>query len=65
MHEVESVCDQVTLIDKGVTQFNGDVADFRAIGNGNDLYSSFLALVDEPSSQPEQSDIKQQAFVGA
>ena len=65
LHEVESVCDQVTLIDKGVTQFNGDVADFRAIGNGNDLYSSFLALVDESSSQSEQSDIKQQAFVGA
>ncbi|MEE4244228.1 MAG: ATP-binding cassette domain-containing protein [Kangiellaceae bacterium] len=46
LHEVESVCDQVTLIDKGITQFDGTVDEFRAKGNGQDLYTSFLNLVE-------------------
>lgn len=45
LHEVESVCDQVTLIDKGITQFSGTVEEFRQKGEGHDLYSSFLSLV--------------------
>jgi sodium transport system ATP-binding protein len=50
LHEVDSVCDQVTLIDKGITQFEGTLAEFRALGDGNDLYSSFLSLVTEAAS---------------
>jgi sodium transport system ATP-binding protein len=54
LHEVDSVCDNVTLIDKGITQFEGTLQQFRALGNGNDLYSSFLSLVE--SAQAFDSD---------
>ncbi|NVJ50038.1 MAG: ATP-binding cassette domain-containing protein [Gammaproteobacteria bacterium] len=53
LHEVESVCDQVTLIDKGETKFSGNVDQFRGHGNGQDLYSAFLALVAQESSSKE------------
>ncbi|WP_144391368.1 ATP-binding cassette domain-containing protein [Pleionea sediminis] len=58
LHEVESVCDHVTLIDKGITQFSGTVDEFRAKGGGKDLYSSFLALVS--SGEEHQTPAKQQ-----
>ncbi len=63
LHEVESVCDHVTLIDKGITQFNGSLAEFRALGNGGDLYSSFLSLVEggvqsESATKPEVETVE-------
>ncbi|NVJ59656.1 MAG: ATP-binding cassette domain-containing protein [Gammaproteobacteria bacterium] len=64
LHEVESVCDQVTLIDKGITQFNGSVEEFRNKGQGQDLYSSFLALVNQANSSIDGSNFTQQENVG-
>ncbi len=55
LHEVDSVCDAVTLIDKGITQFSGTVNEFRSLGEGGDLYSSFLALISKSESQNQNS----------
>ncbi len=55
LHEVDSVCDAVTLIDKGITQFSGTVNEFRSLGEGGDLYSSFLALISKSETQNQNS----------
>ncbi|WMS88552.1 ABC transporter ATP-binding protein [Pleionea litopenaei] len=58
LHEVESVCDQVTLIDKGQTCFVGTTDEFRALGGSDDLYSSFLTLVGGDASSGGHSKVE-------
>lgn len=47
LHEVEQLCDQVCLIDLGVSKFFGTTDEFAKISESGDLYSSFLKLVEE------------------
>lgn len=44
LDEVAALCDRVVVIDKGVSTFSGNIADFTAIGQGN-LRQAFLSIL--------------------
>lgn len=44
LDEVSELCDWVTVIDQGVTKFNGDLASFAALSDGS-LHQSFLTSI--------------------
>jgi sodium transport system ATP-binding protein len=46
LHEVEKLCDKVTLIDRGKTRFYGSLESFKSVSQTNSLYDSFLELTD-------------------
>jgi sodium transport system ATP-binding protein len=47
LHEVERLCDRVALIDRGVSKFNGTLSKFKSLGNGSDLRTTFIKLVNQ------------------
>ncbi|NVK22382.1 MAG: ATP-binding cassette domain-containing protein [Kangiellaceae bacterium] len=47
LHEVERLCDDVTLIDLGETKFNGTTAQFAALSDDGNLYDAFLKTVND------------------
>lgn len=44
LDEVAELCDHVTIIDKGVTQFNGSLDAFKNLSQGS-LHDSFMAAI--------------------
>ncbi len=45
LHEVERLCDRVTLIDRGLSKFNGTLNEFRGIERSGDLKTTFINIV--------------------
>lgn len=45
LHEVEKLCDKVVLIDKGETQFNGTLNEFKQASPEQNLYDSFMQII--------------------
>ena len=45
LHEVERLCDRVTLIDQGETRFDGSLSDFETLDPSGDLYEVFVGLI--------------------
>ena len=45
LHEVEQLCDHVAVIDKGVSSFFGSIDEFRALADDQNLYHSFMSLI--------------------
>ena len=41
LDEVDELCDRVTVIDQGISKFDGDIEQFRALANGS-LHQAFL-----------------------
>jgi sodium transport system ATP-binding protein len=44
LDEVEELCDWVTVIDQGVSKFNGDISAFAELATGS-LHQSFIASI--------------------
>ncbi len=44
LDEVNEICDRVTVIDQGATQFEGELTEFRACGDGS-LHQAFLSCL--------------------
>ncbi|MDF2180258.1 ATP-binding cassette domain-containing protein [Aliiglaciecola sp. CAU 1673] len=44
LDEVEELCDRVTVIDQGLTRFDGDLASFQAL-SGDNLHKAFLTCL--------------------
>ncbi|NCP66577.1 MAG: ATP-binding cassette domain-containing protein [Paraglaciecola sp.] len=44
LDEVDELCDRVTVIDKGSSMFDGDIASFRALADGS-LHKAFLTSI--------------------
>lgn len=55
LDEVEELCDVVTVIDQGVTKFNGDIAAFKNLAN-NSLHQSFLNSIKPASDQVQATE---------
>jgi sodium transport system ATP-binding protein len=47
LHEVEKLCDRVCIINQGTTAFSGTTAEMRALGGSNDLYESFVQVINQ------------------
>lgn len=45
--EVEELCDRVTVIDKGVSQFDGSLEGFKGLAVGGNLHAAFLATIQQ------------------
>lgn len=45
LHEVERLCDRVTLIDRGLSKFDGTLNEFRGIERSGDLKTTFINIV--------------------
>ena len=45
LHEVERLCDGVTLIDKGISCFSGSIEEFKQQDQERSLYTAFLKFV--------------------
>ncbi len=45
LDEVQELCEKVVVIDKGRSQFDGDIASFKALAN-NSLHQSFMSVID-------------------
>ena len=58
LHEVEKLCDNVVLIDKGETQFSGTLDDFRGLESSGNLYDVFVNLVSDESSSSKTLEEK-------
>jgi len=54
LHEVEKLCDRVVLINEGVTQFNGTLAEFKSLSDTANLYDVFVKLVDTKSTNNQE-----------
>lgn len=50
LDEVASLCDRVVVIDKGVSAFSGNLAEFAALGEGGDLRQAFLAVLNHQTA---------------
>ncbi|MCO7225429.1 ABC transporter ATP-binding protein [Pleionea sp. CnH1-48] len=46
LHEVEQLCDRVTVINEGIASFSGLIDEFRAHDESGNLYNAFLKLID-------------------
>lgn len=52
LDEVASLCDRVVVIDKGISAFSGDLAEFKALAPTGDLRDAFLAVLkQQPNEQ--------------
>lgn len=61
LDEVEELCDAVTVIDQGVTKFNGDIDAFKSLANDS-LHQAFLNSIrtsSEGTSAPHQELAKE------
>lgn len=47
LHEVEKLCDRVTLINNGKNQFDGSLTEFKALSDSENLYDTFVSLVSQ------------------
>ncbi|MFA3789811.1 ATP-binding cassette domain-containing protein [Aliiglaciecola sp. SL4] len=47
LSEVEELCDRVTIIDNGVSQFNGSLDEFRGQAPNKNLHAAFLATIQQ------------------
>lgn len=47
LHEVEKLCDRVCIINQGRTAFSGTTAALRAHNGNDDLYASFVQVVEQ------------------
>ena len=47
LHEVDKLCDRVCIINRGVTSFNGTLAELRQRGGSDDLYDAFVAVINQ------------------
>ena len=47
LHEIEHLCDKVVFIHQGISNFEGSLAEFRALQGSGDLYEVFLQLSGE------------------
>ncbi|EHR39420.1 MULTISPECIES: ABC transporter ATP-binding protein [Alishewanella] len=45
LDEVASLCDRVVVIDKGISAFSGDLAEFKALAPAGDLRDAFLSVL--------------------
>lgn len=45
LDEVAALCDQVVVINEGISAFAGSMTDFRALTDNNDLRQSFLSVL--------------------
>ncbi|EIW89805.1 ABC transporter [Alishewanella agri BL06] len=51
LDEVASLCDRVVVIDKGISAFSGDLAEFKALAPTGDLRDAFLAVLKQQSNE--------------
>lgn len=54
LDEVAELCDQVSVIDEGVSKFNGSVAEFSALAPDS-LHKAFLASIDKQSAAQKEA----------
>lgn len=45
LDEVASLADRVVVIDKGISAFSGDIAQFRSLADNGDLRNAFLSVL--------------------
>ena len=65
LDEVAELCDSVTVIDQGVTKFNGDIEAFRNLADGS-LHQAFLNSIKSESQAPQiDADADLQPQVGS
>ncbi|MDO6710986.1 ATP-binding cassette domain-containing protein [Aliiglaciecola sp. 2_MG-2023] len=50
LSEVEELCDRVTVIDKGISQFDGSLDEFRRQAIDGNLHDAFLATIQKGES---------------
>jgi sodium transport system ATP-binding protein len=47
LDEVAALCDRVVVINQGSSVFSGSIGDFKALANGDDLRSAFMAVINQ------------------
>lgn len=47
LHEVEKLCDNVVMIDEGISKFNGSLSEFKQKSDSGNLYDVFVNLVNK------------------
>lgn len=55
LDEVAELCDRVTVIDQGITCFDGDLASFKAL-SGDNLHQAFLVSIGRTADRLQQGD---------
>lgn len=54
LDEVASLCDRVVVIDKGISAFSGDIAQFKALSDKGDLREAFLSVLNGSQQLQQQ-----------
>lgn len=47
LDEVAALCDRVVVINQGTSAFSGTLDEFKALANGDDLRSAFMAVINQ------------------